>query len=174
DAVLDSAVAGGRDAPVEDELEVAKSPGSEQIFPDARLRRRLETAVLDRPRVSGRSLLVRVHPPFHGLSIEQENPARRFLFRGQRLCRRSEEGLRRREKGCGGKRRPEAGGALQGGRGILHAKERRRRRRVREERTSGRKRAAERGDLGNQGGSASGICKNHRGLQGMSRRASRE
>src|SRR5882762_7245178 len=47
DPVLDPAVAGGRDAPVEDELEVAKSPGTEEVLPDVRLRRRLEAAVLD-------------------------------------------------------------------------------------------------------------------------------
>src|SRR5438876_5752008 len=72
--VLDAAVAGGGDTPVEDQLEVAKGPGSEQVLSDARFRSRLEAAVLDRPGVSGRRLLSRVYPPFHGLSIEQKDP----------------------------------------------------------------------------------------------------
>src|SRR5947208_1500576 len=48
DPVLDPAVAGRRDAPVEDELEVVKSPGTEEVLPDVGLRRRLEASVLDR------------------------------------------------------------------------------------------------------------------------------
>src|SRR2546423_6482637 len=75
DPVLHAAVAGGRDTPVEDQVEIAEGLPAEQIFAVARLRRRLEAAVIDGPAVSRRRVLARVDPSCHGLSIEQQYPA---------------------------------------------------------------------------------------------------
>src|SRR5260370_13065694 len=82
-AILHAAISSARDAPVEGQLEIAEGLRAEKVLYDCRMRSRLEAAVFNGPGVAGRSLLPRVHPSVHGLSIEQQNPASRPLLRSQ-------------------------------------------------------------------------------------------
>src|SRR5438477_9298706 len=83
DPVLHPAIAGRRNAPVEDKIEIAEGLLGEQILAVTRFRGCLQAAVVDSPSVSRRRLLTRVHPTLHRFSIEQKDPASGLLFRSE-------------------------------------------------------------------------------------------
>ena len=79
DAILHAAVASLRDAPIEDQFEVAEGILCEEVFGDLGVGVRLQTAVLQRPGIAGGIFLARIVPPAHVVSVEEQLPSVRFL-----------------------------------------------------------------------------------------------
>src|SRR5262245_6193670 len=83
DPVLYSAIPGGRDAPVEHQLKIAKLLFREEVLGDARVRLCFQATFFDVPGVARRRFQAQIVPAVHGPAVEKQYPAAALLVPGQ-------------------------------------------------------------------------------------------